>query len=362
MAHWASVHIGVLVGIAVWVGSMGVSAQAPPLEKMDIVLRSVPDGPVAHINGASIPRAEFVRVYRMEILRAAAARGSIDAVDDRMRIGLGLRALSNLVNQELLYQEAQKKNLAIPSSKVAERWEAQMAEYREGDATLSETQILEGLGVKDRATVLAEVERMMLIDKMTQQIADQSGVSVTEAELLELYAKNRDGLVRPDTLHIRQLFIRGAKDDRIKADAKGRAERALKRIHAGQRFEGVAKDVSESPGGESGLDMGPWPVTEFPPFLAEAALKLKPGQISGIIESEFGFHIVKLVAAEAGSDLGFEQAKPLLERSFLARRGEEAILNYCDGLINGEADILVYLELEKSLATDPRFQDIVTRD
>jgi len=114
MAHWASVHSSVLVGCVLLAGAMSVSAQAPPLERMDLVMRSVPDGPIAHINGASIPRAEFMRVYRMEVLRAAAARGSAEAVDDRLRIGLGLRVLSNLVNQELLYQEAKKKNLTIP--------------------------------------------------------------------------------------------------------------------------------------------------------------------------------------------------------------------------------------------------------
>ncbi len=349
-------RLAILAALVV-AASSGI-AQAPPLEQMDLVLRAVPDGPVAHVNGVPIPRAEFVQMYGLELTAALQSVGG-KAIPDRVRVGLALRSLSNLVNQELLYQEAVKLGFKPTPDEIEKRWKQQIEEFQKGDPKLTEADVLKGMGVKDRNVVMKEVERMLLVDKMSRHIVETAGVKVEEKDLTDLYQKNKEGLVRPDTLHIRQLFVRAPAEAQPRAEARKRAEHALARIQAGQLFEAVVKDVSESPGADSGGDMGPGPLAQFPPFLIEPALKMKPDQISGVIESEYGFHIIKFISSEKGSDLTYESAKPFLERTLMARRAEEAILDHCDKLVNGEAEILVYLELEKSIATDPEFEDLI---
>ena len=334
-------------------------AQAPQLDKMDIVMKSVPDGPVARVNGVPIARAEFARLYTMELLRADQLSGD-KGVPDGLRVQLGLRTLGNLIQQELLYQDAVKRGIQVTPAEVEERWKKQMTQYQKDGKQLSEPEVLQTLGVKDRQHVLGEVKRMLLVEKSYEYIIEQSPLKADEAAMRERYDAQKAFMVQPETLHLRQIFIRGGETEQQRRDARARADEALKRIHAGQRFDAVVKEVSEAPGKEHGGEMGPAPAKDFPEFMLEAAMRLKPEQISPVIASEFGYHIIQLISLAPGREISFDEAKPALERLLLAEKSEELINNYSDTLLNDpQNEVLVYLELEKNLALDPTLHQLL---
>lgn len=335
-----------------------VWTQAPDLSKMDIVLQSVPDGPIAKVNGVNVSRDEFVGLYQAEITQMAAGVGGA-AIKDEDRVAVGIRCIYQLIQRDLLYQEAKRRKLTVTEAELKKRWDEELERMKkvfphaEGQEP-STDEILKATGVsKPRA--LGELQKTMLIDKVRDQIAKEKGVTVSDAEAKKFFDENKDKFKRPDALHLQQIFIATTKnkvpfDAAKKADARKRIESALKRIQAGESIEGVAKAVSEAPDKNRGGDMGMIPIAALPPFIVEPASKMKPGEMSGIIESELGFHIFKLIESSEGGDIPFDKAAPMIKERLKNEKMAKVIGEFCEPALSKPGAVEVYLQLEKTLA------------
>ncbi|MDO8694509.1 MAG: peptidylprolyl isomerase [Sheuella sp.] len=116
---------------------------------------------------------------------------------------------------------------------------------------------------------------------------------------------------QPAILGLGQILIRvpeGSSDDQVKA-LRDRAQDALTRIKRGESFEKVAQAVSEGPEASRGGDMGARPFEGWPDLFLKAVANVKDGQVSGIIQSGNGFHILK-VMGRAGGAQSAPQAAP----------------------------------------------------
>jgi len=120
-----------------------------------------------------------------------------------------------------------------------------------------------------------------------------------ETELREYYNKNKDRYTDPEKIHARHILIRPdmkEKDrDAAKKAAVEKARGLLKRIKAGEDFSRIAKENSGDPGSaKKGGDLGWFPRGVMMKAFEDAAFALKPGEVSGIVETPFGAHIIKL--------------------------------------------------------------------
>ena len=117
-----------------------------------------------------------------------------------------------------------------------------------------------------------------------------------------------DRFTEPEEVHARHILIRVPPnaDDKAKADARAKAEAILARVKGGADFADVAKKESQDPGSaEKGGDLGFFPRGQMVPQFDAVAFTLEPGQVSDVVESPFGFHVIEVEEKKPGG------AKPL---------------------------------------------------
>jgi peptidyl-prolyl cis-trans isomerase D len=157
----------------------------------------------------------------------------------------------------------------------------------------------------------AKVEYVVLsADAMAAQ------VSLNADDVKTYYEQNKARYSAPEerkASHILVRLERGAKDaDRKAATAK--AEELLKQARGGADFAALAKANSQDPGSAAnGGDLGYFTRDTMVKPFADAAFSMKEGELSGIVESEFGLHIIKLTGIKAGGGRPFEQVRSEIE-------------------------------------------------
>ncbi|NUM52690.1 MAG: peptidyl-prolyl cis-trans isomerase [Candidatus Hydrogenedentes bacterium] len=350
------------VVFALLAGAWIALAQAPDLSKMDIVLKSVPDGPVAVVNGSPIPAEMFKDVYMRDVLGWAQLNGR--NVPDDERLGIAINSLRMLVEREVLYQEAVRRKLTVTDAELQALWAEQLEDLKkrvtkEGDPPLSEAQILEKAHTT-REEALTELRQAMMVDKVRDAIIEEKGITVSDQEVTEWFEKNKNLTRRPDMLRIQQIYFRPdtSRSDKQQSVAKQKATEAYNKIKSGQSFEGVARQMSEGQYKDKG---GEWPVLpadQFPPFVQAAVAKMKAGDISEPIESKDGWHILKLVEAIPGEEGTLDKARDRIHQMLLAQKGARAINDFCSIVTGDPAKVQVYLDLETQLRLRP---DLVQR-
>ncbi len=153
------------------------------------------------------------------------------------------------------------------------------------------------------------------VDLIVGNTADfVQNVKVSDAELRQEYQENIDNYRTPDRVKVRHILIKTQgkpKEDVPKLKAK--AEDLLNQLHHGADFAELAKKNSEDPGSaEKGGELG-WIVKgQTVPAFEKAAFSLKPGETSGLIETEYGYHIIQVEDKQAAHTQSFDEVRPLL--------------------------------------------------
>ncbi|HOE66688.1 MAG TPA: peptidylprolyl isomerase [Candidatus Hydrogenedentes bacterium] len=342
--------VGIGLGVALLVFAFVAAAQAPDLASMDIVMKSVPDGPVARVNGVSIDAREFRGLYRSEIERWAQMNQQ-KAVPDNVRIGMAIAALRSLIMQEILRQEAAKRKVSVSEEDLQKAYAAEMDSMKKAlgqdGKPLTEAEVLQRAGTT-KEEALADLRKGLMIHKVREALVKEANVTVSDKDIAGFFEANKDKFPQGGGVHLKQIFIktvpaRGDAGVANRNQARDKANTAAQRIRAGQSFESVAKDVSEGQGKESGGDIGTIPLRELPPFLGEAAAKLQPGQMSDVIESDYGFHLIKLVESFPGEAPTLEKMGPAIKRELLEEKSEEIVQRFCAPIIENEGAVQEFL-------------------
>lgn len=122
-------------------------------------------------------------------------------------------------------------------------------------------------------------------------------INVTDDDINLYYKAHQEEFRTPEMVRARHILIKvdksASNDD--KAKARSKAEDILKRIKAGEDFAKLASEFSEDPGSKNkGGDLGFFPKGRMVPDFEKVAFSLKPGEVSDIVETPFGFHIIKV--------------------------------------------------------------------
>jgi len=153
------------------------------------------------------------------------------------------------------------------------------------------------------------------IELITGATADfVQSAQVSDAQLQQQYQENIDSYRTPERVKVRHILIKteGKPKDEV-PKLKAKAEDILKQLQHGADFAELAKKDSDDPGSaEKGGELG-WIVRgQTVPNFEKTAFSLKPGQMSGIIETEYGFHIIQVEDKQTAHTQTFDEVKPQL--------------------------------------------------
>jgi peptidyl-prolyl cis-trans isomerase C len=241
---------------------------------------------LATVDGEKIERWELEGAIKAVEARA----GSPIPADKRDEVLRGL--LDQLVAYHVLAREAHDRKLDATEAEVT----ARLAQIKGGfpdekafqEALTSQSMTLERLQQQTRMG--------MQINKIIEtEIA--SKIAVQDAEVDAFYNQNRPQFEQGESVHASHILImapQGA-DAAKKQEAKSKAQQVLKDLKGGADFAKVAKEQSQDPGSaQNGGDLGFFPKGQTDPAFETAAFQLKPGAVSDVVETQFGFHVIKL--------------------------------------------------------------------
>ncbi|HZP42368.1 MAG TPA: SurA N-terminal domain-containing protein [Candidatus Binatia bacterium] len=150
-------------------------------------------------------------------------------------------------------------------------------------------------------------------------------VQPTDGEVAEQYALSKDEkYAEPEEVHARHILVQvepGASDD-AKAAARKKADDLLAQLKAGADFPALAKKSSDDPGSAAqGGDLGFFPRGRMTPAFEEAAFALAPGQLSDVVESPFGFHLIRVEEHREARTKPLEAVRDEIVARLKAERG-----------------------------------------
>ncbi len=164
--------------------------------------------------------------------------------------------------------------------------------------------------------------RYALIDVNKMKLAAQ----VSDADLNRLYQSQIDQFKVPNRVHVEHilLFTRGKNTEAEIAEVQKRAEDVLKEVKKGGKFEDLAKKYSEdTQTKDKGGDLGWILQGQTVPAFEKAAFDTPKGETSGVVKTEYGFHIIKVLEKESAHVLTLEQVKPQLLVNAKAQKGDD---------------------------------------
>lgn len=292
---------------------------------MTLFVEASQDKTVAVVNGVNLMESQLQRVIE-ELLPRTFFHQS---VTPEKRAELRKKALEELIRRELYYQEAKRLNIKAEKKEIKEGLETIKKRFR------SKGQYKDALkqaGITEE-DLKKDIERNILIRKFYQQeVLDKA--KVTEEYLKEYYEKHREDFKRPEAVHIRHILIKVEPSASIeeKREKKKLAEDLLKRARAGEDFGELAYNYSADDWRVKGGDLGLIHRGRLLPELEEAAFKLKPGEISELIETIYGYHIIKLEEKVPPTQLSFEEIKDKIRKEIEEKRKKELEENLLKGL------------------------------
>jgi peptidyl-prolyl cis-trans isomerase C len=260
---------------------------------------------VAKVNGAEISEKELEIAVTRYLPRDSFHSGvSSEQVKEAEK-----KALEELINRELFYQEAIRQGITPDMDEIERRLSVLKQRYpskEEFERSLTKY----GMSV---ASIKERVKKDTVIEKLIEK---EVNVIVSDEEVKDYYENNNDKFLEPESLHMRYILVkfRPSEPD-FRERAKAKIEEALKKIKSGTEFAEVAWSYSDDGSRVKGGDIGYIHRGMLPEDIERAAFSMKEGELSDIIENDYGYHIIQVLDKRPERQIAFEEIKDKLKQT-----------------------------------------------
>ena len=278
---------------------------------------------VARVNDKEIKRKELDAA--VQALTAQMARRGRE-ISPRDSSQLEHDVLEELVGRELLLQEGSKHVPADVDQKTQAQIELVKKQFG-GEERFKEALAETGITPEEYARRVHDNE---IVQDAIEHLVDKE-VKITPEEIKSFYDKNPDQFRRSETVRASHILIRvppGASDE-VKKEKRAQIEAARALVKSGEKFADVARKVSEDPGSAAkGGDLGFFPRGAMVPEFDAAAFSLKTNELSDVITTQFGYHLLLVTDRRPAEIMPFDEVKDRLGEYLKQRKGNEAVRDH----------------------------------
>lgn len=276
--------------------------------------------PVARVNGAVLSEVDLLREMYAIFPYAQQHNGFPKDMEPQIRQG----ALEMIVFEELLYQEGKRRNLAVAPERVNSA-EATFRKQFPDKATYEQYMQAEMKG--DKAVLREKIRRSLLIERMLKtEVSSKAQVTAVEAKAY--YVKNSKQFEHPESFRIQTISVIPPQDGRsdVAKEARKRAEDALKQAKATKTYRDfglLAEKISDDDWHVSMGDRKETERSKLPPEIVKAALAMKPGQMSDLIQLGSCYTIMRLVSHTPAGRAPFDEVKAKVQSDLHKQKTQE---------------------------------------
>ena len=290
--------------------------------------KKAPGDMVAVVNGTIITQGEFDRVLDYELRRSAQ---SGQQIPDAQMPKIQNSVLDSLIVGELLFQESKKKGIEVKPETVTEKLTAVKQRFpseAEFKKALEENKLTE-------SKIKADIKRDMAIQQLIDKEVDQK-VQITDEENKTFYDTNPQLFQQPERVKASHILIKvdeGAPEEK-KAEARKKIKEVQQKVQKGEDFAELAKTYSEGPSAPKGGDLDFFGRGQMVKPFEDAAFSMKPNETSDIVETKFGYHLIKVVDKQPAKKIAYADVKDRIDKHLKDQKLRAERQLYVDKLKN----------------------------
>lgn len=282
------------------------------------------------VNGFDILEVDVKAKIKPQLDKAAARlpADKLGAYETRIR----QQVLDNMIIEHLLDELVKAKNITVTDEDVTKHLEETGAQQNPPLSIDDIKALLEARGQSFEETK-AQIKKGLSFERlMEMEFGSQINFTVEDAN--KYYTENPKEFQTPEQIGASHILVKFDTTDPNfdKAKAKTKAEALLARIKAGEDFATLAKENSDCPSAAKGGDLGLFGKGSMVPEFEKAAFALEVGQVSDVVETQFGYHIIKKTDYKPASTLAFNDVKANILENLANRKRGELSRKYVDDL------------------------------
>lgn len=293
-------------------------------------------GPAATVGDIGIPRSRVEAQVNHLINTRGMGSGGITQPSTYRQFQE--EVLEQLIVQELLWQEAQDRDFVVSSDTV----DQELAALKESFETDTAFQFKIREGGYTEETFRENIRQQKSVQQMIAQEIIPS-IEIDEATLNGFYERNIAQMQLPERIRARHILI---KSDPTDAQSRTMAAAKLKsiqqRLENGESFALLALENSEGPSASRGGDLGFFGRGQMVAPFEQVVFSMQPGEISDIVETEFGLHLIKVEERHESGTASLAEAAPQI-RSYLAQQALEGTLASLVDSLRAERGVTIHL-------------------
>lgn len=290
-------------------------------------------GGIATVNGKPIAQKDYDREMKKINMRYEKTGQQIPA-EEKKKIESAI--VDDLITREVLFQESEKQGIKVDGKEVDQQYNMILERYP--DKKKFQELLTQWNFTEDE--IKSEIERSTAVQKLIKTtVADK--ITVADNDIKKFYDDNPEKFKSPEEVkasHILVKFDPKTADKAQKEAAKKKIEAVKERLKKGEDFAAVAKEISDCPSKKNGGDLGFITKGQMVKPFEDATFALKKDEMSDIVETQFGYHIIKVFDKKPAKVVEFKEVKDRLAEQLKQQKTQEQAVAYIQKL-RGSAKI-----------------------